>query len=174
MKTWTTFIRTPCTYDIIWDMTLNVQAVVVIVIIKIIIFTKNYYYVLCRENQERGTFIFCGLYFPNLAGTFTSHSTAAEAASGTNCTFTKFLYASLTRDSSALSPFLCMKTPWHSAKIPRHHFSTQLAMAIPLYHFFFNVTWRDDCWILPACCQTAVSAMMLRLIVIYVRWKHFK
>ena len=46
---------------------LNVQAVVVIVIIKIIIFTKNYYYVLCRENQERGTFIFCGLYFPNLA-----------------------------------------------------------------------------------------------------------
>ena len=77
---------------------------------------------------------------------FTSHSTAAEAASsGTNCTFTKFLYASLTRDSSALSPFLCMKTPWHSAKIPRHHFSTQLAMAIPLYHFFFNVTWRDDC-----------------------------
>ena len=136
MKTWTTFIRTPCTYDIIWVMTLNVQAVVVIVIIKIIIFTKNYYYVLCRENQERGTFIFCGLYFPNLAGTFTSHSTAAEAASGTNCTFTKFLYASLTRDSSALSPFLCMKTPWHSAKIPRHHFSTQLAMAIPLYHFF--------------------------------------
>jgi hypothetical protein len=47
-------------------MTLNVQAVVVIVIIKIIIFTKNY--VLCRENQERGTFIFCGLYFPNLTG----------------------------------------------------------------------------------------------------------
>ena len=119
-------------------MTLNVQAVVVIVIIKIIIFTKNYYYVLCRENQERGTFIFCGLYFPNLTGSFTSHSTAAEAANGTNCTFTKFLYASLTRDSSALSPFLCMKTPWHSAKIPRHHFSTQLAMAIPLYHFFFQ------------------------------------
>ena len=119
-------------------MTLNVQAVVVIVIIKIIIFTKNYYYVLCRENQERGTFIFCGLYFPNLAGSFNGHSAAAEAASGTNCTFTKFLYASLTRDSSALSPFLCMKTPWHSAKIPRHHFSTQLAMAIPLYHFFFQ------------------------------------
>ena len=119
-------------------MTLNVQAVVVIVIIKIIIFTKNYYYVLCRENQERGTFIFCGLYFPNLTGSFTSHSTAAEAANGTNCTFTKFLYASLTRDSSALSPFLCMKTPWHRAKIPRHHFSTQLAMAIPLYHFFFQ------------------------------------
>ena len=111
---------------------LNVQAVVVIVIIKIIIFTKNY--VLCQENQERGTFIFCGLYFPNLC----SHSTAAEAASGNNCTFTKFLYASLTRDSSALSPFLCMKTPWHRAKIPRHHFSTQLAMAITLYHFFFQ------------------------------------
>ena len=47
---------------------LNVQAVVVIVIIKIIIFTKNYV-LLCRENQERGTFIFCGLYYPNLAGT---------------------------------------------------------------------------------------------------------
>ena len=71
---------------------------------------------------------------------FTSHSTAAvEAASGTNCTFTKFLYASLTRDSSALSPFLCMKTPWHSAKIPRHHFSTQLATAIPsVVPFFFQ------------------------------------
>ena len=65
---------------------------------------------------------------------------AAEAASGTNCTFTKFLYASLTRDSSALSPFLCMKTPWHSAKIPRHHFSTQLATAIPLVPFFFSMS----------------------------------
>ena len=61
-----------------------------------------------------------------------------HSSRSTNCTFTKFLYASLTRDSSALSPFLCMKTPWHSAKIPRHHFSTQLAMAITLYHFFFQ------------------------------------
>jgi hypothetical protein len=71
-------------------------------------------------------------FFNLISGGFLTFGTTSLAIaqqqkqhSGTNCTFTKFLYASLTRDSSALSPFLCMKTP-HYGIAPKFQDTTFL------------------------------------------------